>query len=43
MGHKNKANKACAQMLAITQEKKAEMEKNKHMLLRNRCNRRHRD
>jgi hypothetical protein len=34
MGCKNKANKACVQMLAIAQEKKAEMEKNKHTLLR---------
>jgi hypothetical protein len=43
MGRKNKANKAHAQTLAIAQERKAILEKNKRTLLRDRRNRHHRD
>jgi hypothetical protein len=43
MGQKNKANKAHVQTLAIARERKAILEKNKCMLLRDRHNRHHCD
>jgi hypothetical protein len=43
MGRKNKANKACVQTLVIARERKAILEKNKHMLLKDRRNWHHRD